>query len=91
MPDARIYKTKKIRPLSKTRSGGNIVSPTRELRRLKVGHYLIADDEDSRHHFLTAAARLDISVQTRKCSKGYEIHRIAKETPMIFDYPLLGS
>jgi hypothetical protein len=88
VPDVRIHKTKKIRPLSKTRSGGEIISPTRELRRLKEGHFLIVDDEESRHHMLTAATRLNINVQTRRCAKGYEVHRVAKPVPVIYDYPI---
>lgn len=88
MPNARIHKTKSIRPLSKTKSGGKIISPTVELRRLKEGHFLIVDDEESRHHMLTAAARLDICLTTRQCPKGYEIHRIAKPAPMNYEVPL---
>lgn len=90
MPNVRIHKTKTIRSLSKTRSGGEVISPTKALRKLKVGHFLIVDDDESRHHMLTAAVRLNISITTRRTKDGrYEVHRIAKvvEHPL-FEYPL---
>lgn len=87
VPNAKIRKTKKIRSLSDTWSEGRSISPTKELRRLRDGQYLIVDDEKSRHHCLTAAARLGLNIVTRKASKGYEIHRVAKTpTPPLTEY-----
>lgn len=84
----KIHKTKKIRPLSNTRSGGEVISPSAVLRKLKDGRFIVVDDEDSRHHMLTAAIRLGISVTSRKQThgSGYEIHRIAKPVPITYDY-----
>lgn len=84
---ARVYKTKRIRPLSTTKSGGQIISPTVELRKLKEGHFLIVDDNKSRHHMVNAAHRINLLIQTRKRKDGgYEIHRVAKPAPLIQDY-----
>lgn len=83
---ARVYKTKRIRPLSTTKSGGHVISPSAELRRLKEGHFLVVDDAKSRHHMVNAAHRLNIHITTRRSAKGYEIHRLAKPQPMIQDY-----
>lgn len=56
---------------------------------MKEGHFIVVDDAASRHHMITAAIRLGIEVVTRRCSKGYEVHRIAKAAPpAVFDYPV---
>lgn len=86
--NTRVYKTKRIRPLSTTRSNGRIISPTVELRKLKEGHFLLVDDAKSRHHLVNCAHRLGIAIVTRRCAKGYEVHRVAKPTPVIYDYPI---
>jgi len=83
----RAHKTKAIRPLSTTLSGGKIVSPTKELRSLKEGYFLIVDDAKSRHHFINAANRLNIPITTRRTKDGrYEVHRVKKAEPTIFEY-----
>lgn len=78
-------KTIKIRPLSRTKMNGKIVSPSAVLKQLAENHFVVVDDEASRGHMLNAKKRLGFHVTTRKCKSGYEIHKLPT-TPALESY-----
>lgn len=74
--------------MSKTKSNGRVISPTKELRALKEGRFFIVDDANSRRLVFNAAHRLGINITTRRVGKKYHIHRIAKTPPPLLEYPI---
>lgn len=88
MCSLRTFPTKKIRALSKVKSNGKVISPTKELRALKEGRFFVVDDANSRRRVHCAANRLGINIVTRKENGKYQIHRVAKEPPPLLEYPL---
>jgi hypothetical protein len=85
---ARTFPTKRIRPLSKTKSNGRVISPTKELRALKVGRFFTVDDAASRRRVINAAHRLDIRITTREEGGKFQIHRLDKEPAPLLEYPI---